>query len=117
MVFEAYRLPDGQVVNVDATASKGAAVIGFTLKGGRIVDAVLVTVDRCALCGGPRDSFHKNHAYQPERRVANRRAVSGVGGRRKTDARTWRCAPCGETFTDTWRGVGVCPMCGTNSAD
>lgn len=42
MDFEMYRLPDGRVVPVDASASKGAATIGFTLKGGRIVTAVHV---------------------------------------------------------------------------
>ena len=35
-----YRLPDGRIVAVDSTAAKDAAVIGFTLKGGRVVDAV-----------------------------------------------------------------------------
>lgn len=35
-----YVLPDGQVVKVDDTAAKGALVIDFTLKGGRIVQAV-----------------------------------------------------------------------------
>lgn len=42
MTFEFYRLPDGRVVPVDATASKGAPAIGFTLVGGRIVTALLV---------------------------------------------------------------------------
>lgn len=35
-----YRLPDGRVVPVDATAAKDAPVIGFTLKGGQVVEAV-----------------------------------------------------------------------------
>lgn len=39
-----YRLPDGTIVKVDDTAAKGALVIGFTLKGGRVVDAVRVRV-------------------------------------------------------------------------
>ncbi len=38
-----YRLPDGRIVAVDSTAAKGAAVIGFTLVGGRVVDAVRVS--------------------------------------------------------------------------
>lgn len=37
-----YRLPDGRIVAVDSTAAKGAAVIGFTLVGGQVVDAVRV---------------------------------------------------------------------------
>lgn len=40
--FEWYRLPDGRVVPVYATASKGWTTIGFTLAGGEIVDAVKV---------------------------------------------------------------------------
>lgn len=40
MTFEMYRLPDGRVVPVDATASKGARTIGFTLTGGEVVTAV-----------------------------------------------------------------------------
>lgn len=35
-----YRLPDGRIVRVDSTAAKGAAFIGFELKGGRVVEAV-----------------------------------------------------------------------------
>lgn len=42
MPFDYYRLPSGEVVPVDATASKGARAIGFTEKSGRIVTAVLV---------------------------------------------------------------------------
>lgn len=42
MDFELYRLPDGRIIPVDATASKGAKVIGFTEKGGRVVDAEFV---------------------------------------------------------------------------
>jgi hypothetical protein len=37
-----YRLPDDQLVLVDDTAAKGAAVIDFTLKGGAIVPATRV---------------------------------------------------------------------------
>lgn len=40
--FQDYRLPDGRIVAVDATAAKGEPVIGFTLADGRIVDARLV---------------------------------------------------------------------------
>ena len=53
MEFERYRLPGGRVVEVDASASKGAAEIGFTEKGGRIVTAKKVVeaaeqhADRC----------------------------------------------------------------------
>lgn len=39
MPFQAYRLPNGQLVDVDATAAKGAPVIDYTLKGGQIVKA------------------------------------------------------------------------------
>lgn len=39
-----YRLPDGRIVKVDDTAAKGALIIGFTLAGGEIVDAVRVRV-------------------------------------------------------------------------
>jgi hypothetical protein len=42
MDFELYRLPNGRIIRVDATASKGAKVIGFTEVGGRVVDATLV---------------------------------------------------------------------------
>lgn len=41
MDFDTYRLPDGRIVPVDASASKGLPTIGFTLKGGKVVDAVL----------------------------------------------------------------------------
>ena len=34
-----YQLPSGEIVDVDATAAKGALVIGFTLKGGQVVEA------------------------------------------------------------------------------
>ncbi len=40
--FDYYRLPDGCVVPVDASASKGADYITYTLKGGRIVVAMIV---------------------------------------------------------------------------
>jgi hypothetical protein len=43
MRFDYYRLPDGRVVPVDATASKAAKTIGFTEIGGRIVTATLVS--------------------------------------------------------------------------
>jgi predicted transcriptional regulator len=39
---ELYRLPDGRVIACDATASKGAAAILFTLADGQLVDAVRV---------------------------------------------------------------------------
>ena len=35
-----YWLPDGRIVPVDSTAAKGAALIGFTLKGGLVVTAI-----------------------------------------------------------------------------
>jgi len=41
-VSDAYRLPSGEVVRCDASATKGARVIDFTLKGGQIVQATLV---------------------------------------------------------------------------
>jgi hypothetical protein len=41
-----YRLPDGTVVRVDATAAKGAAAISFTLAGGRIVTAERLDTQR-----------------------------------------------------------------------
>ena len=40
--FQSYRLPDGTVVPVDASAAKGAPTIGFTLKGGEVVTATRV---------------------------------------------------------------------------
>ena len=46
MTFTNYRLPDGRIVPGDATAAKGALVIGFELKAvpparrGRVVEAV-----------------------------------------------------------------------------
>ncbi len=43
MTFTLYRLPDGTVVPVDSTAAKNAPVIGFTLAGGQIVDATIVS--------------------------------------------------------------------------
>lgn len=42
MRLDAYQLPDGTVVQVDATAVKGLPVIDFTLKGGQIVQAARV---------------------------------------------------------------------------
>lgn len=58
MDITTYRLPDGRLVPVDATAAKGALVIGFELKAvppalrGRVVDAIRVDepciVTRCA---------------------------------------------------------------------
>jgi len=41
-----YMLPDGRIVNVDSSAAKGEPVIGFTLNGGRIVNAVIVKESR-----------------------------------------------------------------------
>lgn len=38
--FTDYRLPDGRIVPVDATAAKLEPIIGFQLKGGVIVDAI-----------------------------------------------------------------------------
>jgi hypothetical protein len=38
-----YRLPDGRIVPVDASAAKGAAAIDFTLEDGQIVQATRVT--------------------------------------------------------------------------
>lgn len=40
--FDQYRLPDGTVVRVDATATNGAAEIDYQLKGGAFVKARLV---------------------------------------------------------------------------
>lgn len=40
--FESYRLPDGSVVPVDASASRGARFIAYQLKGGTVVRASLV---------------------------------------------------------------------------
>jgi len=54
-----YVLPDGRTVPVDATAAKGLSVIDFTLKDGRIVNAVradLVFV--CPHC--KRVSYNRN---------------------------------------------------------
>ena len=42
MTFENYRLPDGRIVRVDATASKGAATITYELARGNIVTATRV---------------------------------------------------------------------------
>lgn len=46
MTFELYRLPLGRIVSVDASASKGAPEIEFTLADGRIVTAVKVTTNQ-----------------------------------------------------------------------
>lgn len=40
--FIAYRLPDNRIVNVDASAAKGALLITYTLAGGEIVEAMRV---------------------------------------------------------------------------
>ncbi len=62
MEFTNYRLPDGRIVPVDATAAKGALVIGFTLKGGRVVDAIRAdampprVIWRCAWCESKPDT-------------------------------------------------------------
>jgi hypothetical protein len=37
--WELYRLPDGTRVRVDATVSRGAETIGYTLVGGEVVEA------------------------------------------------------------------------------
>jgi hypothetical protein len=42
MTFTHYRLPDGTVVPVDASAAKDAPAIGFTLRDGRVVTATRV---------------------------------------------------------------------------
>ncbi len=39
MTFESYRLPSGELVNVDATAAKAELFITFQLKGGQVVTA------------------------------------------------------------------------------
>ena len=44
--FDRYRLPDGSIVRIDASASKGLATIDFTLKGGAIVLATKVPESR-----------------------------------------------------------------------
>ena len=50
MTFTPYRLPDGRVVPVDASAAKGALIIGFTLTGGRVVDAIRVDAPLRSVC-------------------------------------------------------------------
>lgn len=40
-----YRLPDGTLVAVDDTAAKGASIIDYTLRGGKIVLAIRVNPD------------------------------------------------------------------------
>jgi len=40
MTLTPYQLPDGRIVMIDASASKGALIISFTLADGRIVDAI-----------------------------------------------------------------------------
>ena len=37
--FTLYQLPDGRIVQVDASAAKGALIIDYTLADGRIVYA------------------------------------------------------------------------------
>ena len=51
MTLLPYRLPNGRVVLVDATATKGVGLIDFTLADGRIVFAVR---ERSAACKVPR---------------------------------------------------------------
>lgn len=43
MELTPYRLPDGRIVQVDASAAKDARMIGFTLADGTIVDAIQVS--------------------------------------------------------------------------
>ena len=43
MTFDTYRLPDGTLVQTDATATKGRLVSDFTLAGGQVVPIYLVT--------------------------------------------------------------------------
>jgi hypothetical protein len=43
--FRPYRLPDGRIVQIDASAAKDVRVITFTLTGGDIVDAIAVDDD------------------------------------------------------------------------
>jgi hypothetical protein len=69
MKTQSYRLPDGRVVRVDATAAKDEPVIGFELKAergqlrGRIVDAVRCGISvakrEMQFCAGPETQvFH-----------------------------------------------------------
>jgi len=46
MTTSTYKLPDGRFIEVDSTACKGHGLIDFTLVGGKIVYAVLVTYRR-----------------------------------------------------------------------
>jgi hypothetical protein len=41
-----YQLPDGSLVRVPYDVCKAASVITYTLKGGRIVDAIIVRGER-----------------------------------------------------------------------
>ena len=63
MPVQFYRLPDGRVVAVDATAAKNAPTITFTLESGQIVDAIRHPSDRddCHECGH-RLSLHRRYA-------------------------------------------------------
>lgn len=47
---------------------------------------VVPTITVCAVCGGPENSFHKNHEYRPDTRglAVDRRRVP-FGGRRAED--------------------------------
>jgi len=50
MQFAPYRLPDGRVVMVDASAAKDARIIDFTLANGQITRAVLLDSPFCETC-------------------------------------------------------------------
>ncbi len=46
MDFIRYQLPDGQIIRVPYDLCKAASLITYTLKGGRVVDALIVRGER-----------------------------------------------------------------------
>lgn len=80
MEFEEYRLPDGRIVNVDASASKGRAWIDFQLAGGAMVVAKIVRKDRNGrcVCGG----WVADHFTADNRKVSCEQAAQAAKEKR-----------------------------------
>lgn len=80
MEFERYQLPSGEIVDCDATATKGASMIRFTLKGGQIVMAKRVREERNGrcVCG----CWISDHFTTSNRKISCEQAAQAAKGAR-----------------------------------
>lgn len=90
-----YRLPDGTLITVAADLCKGASVITYTLKGGRIVDAIIVATPTPSL--SPRfmvlpHTYLDLHSWQVIDRQAAARRLPRVYESYSTEASARACA-------------------------